>query len=567
MSIPQALLSNAHSNNSLASPVLRWRSVRWRACVIISALVVASLLHAPLAISEERFTLDQALRETLKLNPATLLERQAVISSRGSLRQAEGQFDTVLNGSITRNHDLRPLRQDEKEVIANGTSAIVVNPVGVLSGQTAPTTPPDAEIANLTSYSVGVQQMLQSGVTVGGGVSVSTLDDNIYAINGIPPQTSGRISLGVQVPLLRNAGRAATTAGLSAADEELSAAGFDLVFAYATALENTAFAYWDYLARWRGLEIAREAEQRANRLAEETGKLINGGQIPKAEMQLVLASVAGHSAARTAAEQSVAEARRNLALQIGLSAESGSAMPAPADEFPVFDGQPLNIDQQIEQLRTFALAHRADVEAAKRREGAARYRLVAAQSGLKPQLDFRLGASYNSLVEERVPFDPTRVLGSQRVGPSVGATLSLQLPLRNSAAEGAFMVQSAALDSSMIRTRSVSDIAGNNVSLSSLRLVRSTNQLMQSIEATRYYRQAVENENIKRRRGASTLIDVLNVEDRLTNALFSEVQAHQNYAAAIAQLRFELGTIVVQQGEQFDVEVNDLFSSRFDIPR
>ncbi len=514
--------------------------------MIGGALAAAGLAYPTIALPQERLTLDSALRETLKQNPHTLLQQQAVRSSQGGVLQAQGQFDPVINGSITRNREMRLLRQDEKNAI--------------------PTTP-NAQISNNISYNVGVQQTLPSGVTVGAGASVATLYDNVSAINGIPPQTAGRISLNMLVPLLRNAGRAATTARLSAADEELSAARFDLVFAYAAALQNTAFAYWDYLARWRRLEIAREAEQRSARLVDETRKLIGADQIPKAEIQLVLASLAERAAARIAAEQSLEEGRRNLAVQIGLPPERWAGLPVPVDEFPGFDGPPLELDKHIAPLRTLAIERRADLEAAKLRERAARYRLVAAQSGLRPQLDFGVDVGYGSLVEARVPFDLGQVLASQRVGPSIAARLSVQLPVRNSAAEGAFIVQSAALDSSTIRLRSLADTIGNNVSLGTLGLVHSTRQLVQAIEATRYYRQSLENERTKRRQGLSTLIAVLSVEDRLTNALLVEVQARQNYATAIAQLRFELGTIVLQRGEQFDVEVSDLFSPRFDVPR
>jgi outer membrane protein TolC len=77
----------------------------------------------------------------------------------------------------------------------------------------------------------------------------------------------------------------------------------------------------------------------------------------------------------------------------------------------------------------------------------------------------------------------------------------------------------------------------------------------------------VENERTRRRLGLVTLIDVINFEDRLTDALAAEVQARQAYANAIAQLRFDLGTIVIERDGQFDVPVEDLFNPTFDIAR
>ena len=73
----------------------------------------------------------------------------------------------------------------------------------------------------------------------------------------------------------------------------------------------------------------------------------------------------------------------------------------------------------------------------------------------------------------------------------------------------------------------------------------------------------MENERTKRRLGLVTLIDVINIEDRLTEALSAEVQARQVYANAIAQLRFDLGTIVLERDGQFDVAVEDLLNPSF----
>jgi outer membrane protein len=191
----------------------------------------------------------------------------------------------------------------------------------------------------------------------------------------------------------------------------------------------------------------------------------------------------------------------------------------------------------------------------------------ASRSGLKPQLDFTVGVGYDTLVESRAPFSLGQVIGNNRVGPSISATLAAQLPWRNSAAEGVFLVQSATLTASVIRVRNLSDVIGANVFTDAQALVRSAQQLAQSIETSRFYRQSVENERTKRRLGLVTLIDVINVEDRLTDALAAEVQARQAYANAIAQLRFDLGTLVLERDGQFDVVVEDLFNPSFEIPR
>jgi len=507
-------------------------------------LAVALITHVALATAQGGLALGDALREALRLNANISLQQQQVFVNRGAELQALGQFDPLLSGVVTRNRDPRPLRRDE--IAAFGTNTQVSNTIG---------------------YSLGVQQPLRTGLTLGASVDVATISDNVLQSGGIPPQTAGRISFTVRTPLLRNAGTEATTANLSAAEAELTAAQYDLVFTNAQTLLSTTFAYWDYLARLRRLDIARDAETRSLRIADETRRLIAADQVPAAEMQLVLASASERTGTRVSAEQAVAEARRNLALQIGLPVERLAALPPPADDFPRHEPRPIALDMRIQDLLDIAYMRRADFEAAKHRERAARHRLALARSGLKPQVDLTLGAGYGTLVENRAPFDLFGVLGQNRAGPNLFATLAAEIPVRNSAAEGVFLAQSALLNANHIRVRNVADTIGNNVLTDVQALVRSADQLAQSAETTRYYERTLENERTKRQLGLATLIDVINVEDRLTNALLVEVQARQLYANAIAQLRFDLGTIVQERDGQFDVVVEDLLNPGFGVAR
>jgi hypothetical protein len=103
--------------------------------------------------------------------------------------QALGQFDPTLNALITRNRDPRPLRQDE---------------IAALNGLT-PSAGFTTQVTNVTAYSVGVQQPLRSGVTLGATVDVTSVSDNVVQSGGVPPQTGGRIGFNLRAPLLRNA--------------------------------------------------------------------------------------------------------------------------------------------------------------------------------------------------------------------------------------------------------------------------------------------------------------------------------------------------------------------------
>lgn len=492
-------------------------------------------------------SLIDVLRGSLKQNPNTQLQQQQVIASQGAILQAQGQFDPQLSAAITRQRDLRPLRTDE---IVNLEAA------GIQGVQ--------RQTTDVTTWRAGVEQTLINGVAVGGNVAVSKTDDSSAQQGQLPAQTLGRLNFTLRVPLLRNVGRDVVGAGVFAAEAENKAALYDLVQTNAQTVLNATLAYWDYLAKQRRLSIASSSEQRAGALNEEMNKLIRADQVPRAELELLLASRAEKTIARVQAEQAFVEARRTLARAIGLPADQAIAMPDPADEFPTYQGQALDDDALPSiPLRNAAVRARADLEAGRQREVAARYRLVAARNGLKPQVDFNLNLGYGTLAEGRGPYDLERLLYQGRVGPSFGATLGFQLPYGNSAARGALLVQSATYDASTIRIRELEASIGNNVSVQVEALRRAARQLAEGAEAVKRYAITLINERTKRRLGQSTLIDVITVQDRFDNALAAQVQLQQAYASAIAQLRFELGTLVRQEGESFDVRVEDLTSIEF----
>ena len=75
-------------------------------------------------------------------------------------------------------------------------------------------------------------------------------------------------------------------------------------------------------------------------------------------------------------------------------------------------------------------------------------------------------------------------------------------------------------------------------------LRRSTDSLAASQEAGRLFDEGVQNEERKFRLGLSTLFDVIQAADGLTNARLTETAAQRDYAVAIATLRYQSGTLL-----------------------
>lgn len=512
-----------------------------RAALLAAALGAAGAGAQTLAAPATGLTLLDAVRTALKRNPNTLVQEQAVVASRGQLLQAQGQFDPVTSAIASHGRDLRTLRRDE---------VTALQLAGILNVQ--------QQNITATTYRVGVDRTLQNGVSIGTGVSVTGIDDTSQRLAGIPNQASGRVSFSLNVPLLRNSGAETVGAQVAATDAELTASQFDLVFVNSLTVLNTAFAYWDAYAKRRLLDIALAAEKRGSVLIEEMRKLIEADQLAAAEIDLVAASLSEKTGARVAAEQALVDARRVLARQLGLSVAEMTALPMPSDPLPAYDGGRIDAVERSEMLVQTAIAKRADLEASRRRELAAKYRVTAARNNLKPQLDFSVNLSYAGVAEGGTLTPLDRALYTGLAGPSFLSTLSLQWPFNNSSARGNLLSQSGAHDSSIIVMRDLEAAIASNVVTAAAALKRSGEQVVHGAEAVRRYSTTLQNELIKRRLGTATLLDVITVEDRLTGALQNEVQLQQNYGNAIALLRFAVGTLVRQQGESFDIRIADL---------
>lgn len=495
---------------------------------------------------ERRLSLQDALQFALRQNPNTLLQQQQVTASRGLLLQAQSQFDPVASITSVRTRELRALRQDEITALQSA---------GIFSVAEQST--------DTTTHRVGVDKTLVNGIAVGAAFSVAGIDDSSQRVAGIPTQTSGRLSFSLNVPLLRNAGAETVGAQVAASDAELAASLLDLLHTNSQTVFNTALAYWDTDAKRSRLDIALAAEKRAIELVDEMRKLIAADHLPAAEIELVIASRAEKTVARVAAEQALLDARHALARQLGLSSAQMAALPVPGDPLPNYDGQDIDVVEQVDRLIRSAIATRADLDADRKRELAGKYRLTAARNNLKPQLDLNFNLSYAGLAEGAPVTAFDRALFTSRVGPAFTSSLILQWPFGNSLARGNLLSQSAAYDASIIRLRDLEASIASNVSALASTLKRSVEQLVEGREAVKRYAVTLQNQLTKRRLGSATLLDVINVEDRLNNALLNEVQLQQNYANAIVQLRFELGYLVHKQDDRYDVRIADLLTPEF----
>jgi outer membrane protein TolC len=499
---------------------------------LLCCLLLACLVPGQACAQAARLSLTEAVRLALVRSPDIEVQRQQEQAAAGFARSAAAPFDLATNAIAGATRDVRPLRADERlRLAAAGLDQ-------QLDGD---------------SILLGAARQFDSGIQLGGSYAFGRVSDNLQAAQNIPRQSADRLSFTVKVPLLKNIGRE-QAAFRNAAEADALAARSETEQAAARVVLAAVQAYWEWTTREAIDAAAAGSEARVRQLLREIDKLVAEDELPPAELNLVSAAVGERSAARIASRQRSQDARFALARLYGMDAFAVAALGAPAEALPERDdGRPLAA------LRQQALASRADLAALRLRESAMQLRRDALRSNGKPLADLELGTYYAGLREgarsASSAVDPT----ARHAGPGLSARLVMQWPVQDSANLGAQQVAVANHEAARVRRATLEQAIDASVDQAYQAYAAAAQQLEAANQAVDRYRAALRDTSTRRQLGAATLIDVLNVEDRLNNAILARLSIQQALAQARAQVLFETGALLRRQDDaSFSVALDAL---------
>lgn len=528
---------------SFAAPAVGGLSMGFRLFLwgcLVTAFLVATMDYAGAENGEQSgLRLLDAVKITIQNQPDIQLKEQDVEVSRGKLQVETGAFDTNLNANVQGSHNSRPLGSYEQLVDA----------------------PAINEVIDQNIFGVGVSKQFRNGISINPNVNVtrSEIQPIILGTSVNGPSTASTIDFEITVPLLKGRGVASTAANETAAKKNLEVSEFTMRQAISTDVLSTVQAYWDYVAARATVRQRVESEGRAQRIANDMKMLVAGGEKPASEMEQVSANLAAKTAARLSDDQVAVNARHRLGLAMGLQSEAIQALPPASDDFPDLSDKDIAYLGKIDvQLGELALQYRADYLGSKKAEEAAKVLVVAAKFNLRPQLDFTAGAGYNGVDEGRAYQRYLESLTNNVRGYNASFSLTYKWPIENNTARGNLLQKEAAYRKAVISTRDLGRNIGSNVAQAIATLRNKMSELSKYREAVNHYLNAVESEKQKNRLGISTTLDLLNTEERLTNALVNQIAAQAAFAKALVQLRHETGTLLVDRGGGISVGEGEL---------
>ena len=509
-------------------PIRLSRTCHWtRYSFLAASMVIVSECGVGVVAAQEAqadaedtlpaLSLEHVLEVTLEYSYSVereALQRQA---REGELQATTGTFNPRFITSISRARDVRA-----------GV------PANVLDG-------PSLE-QNSTAYTVALQKIFRSGITVTPQVEVSHL-----AVNAVTPHSTASVRVGLSVPLLRDRGGIVTRSSETAGRQLLQADTHAYRHARSRALFAALTAYWRYAAAFARLEVQQASAERARDLVRETEVLVGADERPPADLNHVQGNLAVKRAAVLDAEQVVVVTRGDLGLVMGLPAEYALQLGQPDETLP--PPAQVNPRRRLRQtLVALALRNRADLAAANDLTAASSVLEEAARQEVRPAFDLFLSTGYTGIGQGPGYELLYSSLVSNVRGLNVSVGLQWEARFANDRALGNVVQRSAQHDRAWLAERDLARQIAVDVEVGLESVRRSSRSVVEVADAVRLSRTTVENERAKHRLGSATLFDVILAEDNLTNARLAEVAAQLRHAIALADLRYQTATLLPSDG-------------------
>ena len=482
----------------------------------------------------------EAVQQTIAKQPDILLDDWQVKVNEGLWQIQRGTFNTTASATASDTVTHTPLNRYYRN--AYGTSETV---------------------ERVTEYSVDISKEFRSGVELTPDITVTSTEDlALHLTTTRKTETLATVSFDIKIPLLRERGRAANAADETSAKILTEASRYDLNYTTSQSILTTVNEYWNTVAAMDNLEIAEKAETRARYMLEQTKILVDAGEQPASDINKLAANLHGKTSSRINKTQSLFEARQTLGLAMGLRFDEIVATPLPSEPLLNIDDADLNKMPIAQDLIDIGLERRADLIALKKEQESANVLMVGAHRNLKPQLDLDLSAGYIGLNEntrrQRNFKQYASAINEREAGLNFSAMFSLEWPVLNDYRRGTYVKREAQNERAMISTNNLNRQIVSKVVVAMSDVIQSAAELKKAHESVLVYQTAVEKERLKLKLGESTIIDLIDVDDRLTTAMETEVSARLSYAKALVQLRFETGTILSPDLKNISVSMKEL---------
>ncbi len=487
--------------------------------MLVVPWVMADEAVAPL------INLEQAISSTIEHNYGIRLEQIGTEIGEGALESAAGEFDwNMVTEAAAFRERLPPLSP-----WAYGTG-----------------------ISDWT-YSAGVQKKLRSGIEIAPSVGADVLKDP--DLTGRRWISRGAVKFEMLIPLARGGGEASAAANELFARRDLDGRYALYRHQIASSVLDSVSAYWECVGATQALQILTTSEREAEEMEDVVIRLARAELFSLAYVEQAQSNSREKTTRRVNAELEQYKTRQTLGVSMGMDALALSAPPLPADAFPDLDKPDLPPPRDFHSVIRFAQDNREDLEAAQTSKEALAILSRAARRDLRPRVDLSLQLSYDGI---DAGHRPQTFLFNENDGLRVMGGLSMEFPVEKRLYSGQLRQALAEEDLADVVREQLAQSIASEVMIAVEETSNTYAAYHVSLEAEKYYAEALHKERKRFLIGDSSFIDVIALQDGYRDAQLETIAARQAHLIALATLRFASGTLVLGDESSGTVGIDQL---------
>jgi outer membrane protein len=406
-------------------------------------------------------------------------------------------------------------------------------------------------------------QTFETGTNINLGISStkSSTNSDFYYFN---PYFNSVVGLQFTQPLLRNAGRFANTAPLVIARRTLQQSRAAFAAEVSDAILQVVSQYWAVVQARGNLEVQRRSLDLADASYKHDKRALELGALPPLDIYRSESEVAARRLQAIQGEYALKQNEEALRLTIGADQDPRfHALDLVLTEKPEPEGNPVSID--IGAALQQALTRRPEIEAAGYALANDDTGIRLAKNHLKPDVELYgfyqtsgLGGNqYNLATGQLIAPGGLGTSFSQLAGfgyPGYGGSLTLNLPIKNRAAQAAMGTALVSRRHDLYSDRQTREAITNEVSNAVRQLEEAKLTLAAGKASLDLAQKSLAAEQRKYELGAQTNFFVLDAQTRLADAELQLLQTQVSYQVARAAVDHATGGLL----EPYHVQIAEL---------
>ena len=431
--------------------------------------------------------------------------------------------------------------------------------LGLTNAQIATTSTFQARETKTASGNFTFAGLLPYGTTYALGWTNRRLDQAIPGFTTVNPTYSSGLTASITQPLLRNFGPAVNERFVVQARLARDASGYDFVRAVQSAIQLSEYAYWDLVYAVENLRAKEEALARAKDLNRITKIKIDVGALAPIDVVQTEVTIAQREQDIITAEGLIGDAQDRLRRLLNVQSQPDWSRPIVPTDRPTRESLRERFQADVEAGVKRAMETRPEVRQALLSIESKKVTRAYTRNQLRPRLDLSGSYGFNGLGAQALVQNPDGTLTQlnysdavqdifHRTYPSWALGVAFVVPIGNNVARGNDAIANADLELS----RTNFAITKANLQVEVRAAARAIDTAYRSVAAATKARELAERnldaEKKKYENGMTTSFQVAQIQNDLTTAITSELQAIATYLKNIVAWHKAVGDILEVKG-------------------